>query len=211
MRRPWRQASLHSCYWRQHLSHWLALQIQQTPTRIIVLLPSTDDSKTTSTNHHQHHPLPGQPAHSRGPQHSLRPTSFAGNVRGYQQHPLAPDFPADAIQTQRFHSHILQLIPKGFKISPLPNKISCFLIQALQTIESSWIQSKRRPTRKRTASGADGPPSALQPDFELTISLLSYTTTNESLSSSPFSPSTAWLAGVKKEPFLASVHAPWFC
>jgi hypothetical protein len=74
MRQTWRQASLHSCPWRQHLSHRLALQIQQALTRIIVLSPGKDDSMATADrNHHRQHPLPGQPEYSRGPQHSLRP------------------------------------------------------------------------------------------------------------------------------------------
>jgi hypothetical protein len=89
--------------------------------------------------------------------------SFAGDVHGYQ-HPLAPDFPTNAILTQRFHSHKPQLIPKGFQISPLPNKGCRFLMQALQTIKSSWIQSKRKSTRKRTTSGANGRPSVLKPN-----------------------------------------------
>jgi hypothetical protein len=44
------------------------------------------------------------------------------------------------------------LIPKGFEISPLPSEISYFLIQAMQTIQLTWIQSKRNPM------SADGPP-----------------------------------------------------
>jgi hypothetical protein len=131
--------------------------------------------------------------HIKGDQNTVSDLlSFTGDGPG-PQHPLAPDFPTDATLTQRFHSHIPQLIPEGFQISPLPNEISCFLIRALQTIESSLIQNKRKPTRKRTASGADGPPSAPRPNSPMTLSLLSYMTTNESLSFGPFSPSTEWL------------------
>jgi hypothetical protein len=135
--------------------------------------------------------------------------SFAGNVRGYP-HPLAPDFPTDAILTRRFHSHTPQLIPADFAISPLPSEISSFLILALQTIELSWIQNKRKHTKNETESGAAGSPSAPPPESSLTLSSLNYSTKKESLSSDPFSPSTAWLNGVKQEPFLASVRAPWF-
>jgi hypothetical protein len=135
--------------------------------------------------------------------------SFAGVARGYP-HPLAPDCPTDAELTQRFHSHVPQLIPKDFEISPLPSAISSFLIQALQTLESSLIQSKRRPTRKRTASGAAGSPSAPAPASTITLSSLNYSPTRARSSSDLFSPSTDWLNGVKQEPFLASVRAPWF-
>ena len=135
--------------------------------------------------------------------------SFTSDDRGYP-HPLAPDSPPEDIRTQRFHSHIPQLIPEAFEISPLPSEISSFLIQALQTIESSWIRSKRKPTRKRTVSGDDGTPSAPPQDSSITLSSLSYEASNASSSYGLFSPSTEWLTGVKLEPFLASVHAPGF-
>jgi hypothetical protein len=135
--------------------------------------------------------------------------SFASDDRGYP-HPLAPDSPPDDILTQRFHSHIPQSIPEGFKISPLPNEISSFLIQALQTIDSSLIRSKRKPTRKRIVSSDDGPTSVPPQDSTITHSSLSYEATNASSSFGPFSPSTEWLTGAKMEPFLASVRAPWF-
>jgi hypothetical protein len=102
------------------------------------------------------------------------------------------------------------LIPEAFEISPLPSEISSFLIRALQTIKSSWIQSKRKPTRKRTMPGDDGPPSVPPQDSSITLSSLSYKASNASSSSDLFSPSTEWLTGVRMEPFLASVRAPWF-
>jgi hypothetical protein len=148
--------------------------------------------------------------HIQGDQNTVSDLlSFASDARGYP-HPLAPDSPPDDILTQRFHSHIPQLIPKGFKISPLPSEISSFLIQALQTIESSWIRNKRKPMRRKTVSGDDGLPSAQPPDSSITLSSLSYEASNENLSFGHFSPSTEWLTGVKLEPFLASVRAPWF-
>ena len=148
--------------------------------------------------------------HIRGEQNTVSDLlSFAGNVRG-TPHPLAPDFPSDRVLTQRFHSHIPQLIPEGFDISPLPSEISSFLIQALRTIESSWIRSKRNPTRPATESGAAGSPSAPRRASTLTRSSLSYDTEKTSSLSAPFSPSTEWLAGVRQAPFLASIRAPWF-
>jgi hypothetical protein len=97
--------------------------------------------------------------HIQGDQNTVSDLlSFDGNDRGYR-HPLASNSPPDDILTRRFHSHIPQMIPEAFKISPLPSEISSFLIRALQTIGSSWIRSKRKPTRKRTVPGDDGPPS----------------------------------------------------
>jgi hypothetical protein len=99
-----------------------------------------------------------------------------------------------------------QLIPEGFDISPLPNEISSFLIQALQMIESSWTPNKKNPMKSRTGSGADGSPSAPNPASSLTLSSLSYSTEKQSLSCDPFFPCTEWLTGAKQEPFLASVR-----
>jgi hypothetical protein len=135
--------------------------------------------------------------------------SFAGTARGYA-HPLAPDWPSDSVLTQRFHSLIPQLIPQDFEISPLPSEISSFVILALQTIESSLIQNKRRHTRSETESGADGSRSVPKQGSTLTLSSLNYSTEKPNSSSEPFSPSTEWLNGVRQAPFLASVRAPWF-
>jgi hypothetical protein len=135
--------------------------------------------------------------------------SFEGTARGYA-HPLAPDFPSDSILTERFHSCIPQLIPEDFAISPLPSEILSFLTLALQTIESSLIQSKKSPTKNETECGAGGSPSAQRPASTLTPSSLSYSTEKPSSSSGPFCPSTEWLNGAQQGPFLASVRAPWF-
>jgi hypothetical protein len=148
--------------------------------------------------------------HIKGEQNTVSDLlSYAGTARGYP-HPLAPDFPCDTVLTQRFHSHIPQLIPKDFVISPLPSEISSFVIRALRTIESSLIQNKKSPTRPKTASGVDGSPSATERDSRLTPSSLSYSTEKTSSSPDLFSPSIVWLNGVKQAPFLASVRAQWF-
>jgi hypothetical protein len=148
--------------------------------------------------------------HIKGKQNTVSNLlSFAGSVRGCS-HPLAPDFPSDNVLTQRFHSHTPQLIPEGFDISPLPNKISSFLIRALQMIKSSWTPNKKNPTKSKTGSGPDGSPSAPKPASSLSLSSLSYNTEKQSLSCDRFSPCTEWLAGVKQKPFLASVRVPWF-
>jgi hypothetical protein len=80
--------------------------------------------------------------------------SFAGETRG-DPPPLAPDYPSDFVLTERFHSSLQQLVPAGFNISPLPNEISCFVIQVLQTLELSLTPNKNPPTRTKTESGVD--------------------------------------------------------
>jgi hypothetical protein len=135
--------------------------------------------------------------------------SFAGDTRG-EAHPLAPDYPSDQVLTKRFHSCIPQLIPANFNISPLPSEISCFVIQVLQTLESSLTPSKSQPTRRKTESGDAGSRSAPRPASTLTLSSLNYCSLKPSLSCAPFCPSTEWLTGAQQEPFLASVRGPWF-
>jgi hypothetical protein len=112
----------------------LAVQIQQASPRIAIKLARLVIDST--------HCLASQ--HIKGEQSTVFDLlSYAGDVRGYS-HPLAPDIPSDSVLTQRFHLHIPQLIPEGFDISPLPSKISSFVIQALQTIELSWIQNRKK-------------------------------------------------------------------
>jgi hypothetical protein len=148
--------------------------------------------------------------HIQGEQNTVSDLlSFAGNVRGYP-HPLAPDFPSDSVLTQRFHSHLHQLIPEHFVISPLPSEISSFVILALQTTESSLIQNKKKRTKNETEFGAAGSHSARKPALTLTPSSLSYSTEKPNSSPERFSPSTEWLSGAQQEPFLANVRAPWF-
>jgi hypothetical protein len=148
--------------------------------------------------------------HLKGSQNTVSDLlSFAGDVRG-EPHPLASDFPSDQLLTERFHSCIPQLIPQDFNISPLPNEISCFIILALQTLELSMTRNKSQPTRTRTGPGAAGRPSAPRPESTLTLSSLTYGNARPSLFCVPFSPSTAWLDGVRQEPFLANVRSPWF-
>jgi hypothetical protein len=155
------------------------------------------------------HCLAGQ--HIKGDQNTVSDLlSYAGAVRGYA-HPLAPDFPSDSVLTARFHQHIPHFIPDGFAISPLPSEISSFVILALQTIESSWIRNRKKPTKNATESGDGGSRSAPRPALPLTPSLLGYDNEKPNSSFGPFSPSTEWLHGVLQAPFLASVRAPWFC
>ena len=85
---------------------------------------------------------------------------------------LAPDCPSDLVLTQRFHTCMPQLIPAGFNISPLPNEISCFVIQVLQTLESSLTRSKNQPTKRKTESGGAESRSAPKLASTLTLSSL---------------------------------------
>jgi hypothetical protein len=135
--------------------------------------------------------------------------SFAGATRR-DPHPLAPDCSSDLVLTKRSHSCTPQLVPAGFDIWPLPSEISCFIIQALQTLESCLTQSKNQSTRRKTESGANGLHSAPRQVSALTLSSLDCSSLKLSSSCAHFSPSTEWQIGVQQEPFLASARAPWF-
>jgi hypothetical protein len=67
--------------------------------------------------------------------------SFTTQTRDAKQNPVAFDDPADDILTDRFHSSFPQLVPRRFKISPLPEEILSFVEQVLRTTESSMTRS----------------------------------------------------------------------
>jgi hypothetical protein len=92
MRRTWRRTGLHPGSRRQHVSHWLALQIQQAGARLVILPTGSNDREklahliTDST-----HCLASQ--HIQGDQNTVSDfLSFDGDNRGYR-HPLAFDSP----------------------------------------------------------------------------------------------------------------------
>jgi hypothetical protein len=61
-----------------------------------------------------------------------------GDVRG-SKHLLAFDDPTDKELSQCCRSHLPQVIPPAFKISPLPNAVLSWITLALRTVKSSWI------------------------------------------------------------------------
>jgi hypothetical protein len=113
--------------------------------------------------------------------------SWSGDVRG-APHPLALDDPSDAELTLRFHSHLSQLIPATFEISPLPSEILSWITLALQTIELSWNQNKKWDMRLATEFGDDGSTTVLSPGRLTTRTSLHYPTAP---STSSFAPSSA--------------------
>mmetsp|Transcript_38184 Transcript_38184/g.43581 ORF Transcript_38184/g.43581 Transcript_38184/m.43581 type:complete len:95 (-) Transcript_38184:425-709(-) len=58
--------------------------------------------------------------------------------------PLAYDNPPNCTFTQHLHSHLSQLIPQNFNITPLSSNIMSFALRALQMIELSVTHNKRR-------------------------------------------------------------------
>jgi hypothetical protein len=82
--------------------------------------------------------------------------SYSGECRGHR-HALAYDEPSDSELTHRSHSHLPQLIPSGFEFRPLPSKILSWVVSVLRTFESSWIRSKKPPTKREINTGDVGP------------------------------------------------------
>ena len=85
--------------------------------------------------------------------------SFQGTDRlsewNGKSHPLAPDPPSNTELNQRFRKFLPQLIPPDFDILPLPKETACFVTDAMQIAESSWMLSKKVQMRTQTASGGD--------------------------------------------------------
>ena len=71
-------------------------------------------------------------------------------------HPLAFDKPDDETLTQRFHSHLPQLIPRSFVISDLPPEILSWATRVLRMYESSLIRVKSNHTSPTTGRGGAG-------------------------------------------------------
>ena len=93
----------------------------------------------------------------------------------------------------------------------LSSEISSFVILALQTLESSLTPpSRSQPMRTKTGSGAAGLCSLPKLASTLTLTSLNYSTRKPSSSCAHSCPSTEWLTGAKREPFLASVRALWY-
>ena len=138
-------------------------------------------------------------------QGSDRKSEFNGTV-----HPLSSCEILDEELTTRFHRHLPQLIPQDFKISPLPNEVESFVIQAMQIAESSWIRSKSHLTKESTASGGDGQHSA-KTSWE--TSTLSSMTHQQQKSTSYFEPSSrsiGELNSISKEDFVNGVRNRWY-
>jgi hypothetical protein len=135
--------------------------------------------------------------------------SYIGTSRE-APHPIAPDNPSDPELTQRFHSLLPQLIPANFKISPLPDELLSFAMQALLIAESSWIRAKSPPMRAKTGSGDAGLVSATKPDSKMTPSSLLYPSANANSSFAPSSRCIVELTGLQQADFLASVRDPWW-
>jgi hypothetical protein len=134
--------------------------------------------------------------------------SWSGDVRG-SQHPLAMNQPSDEELTRRFHSHLPQLIPGYFQISPLPSEISSWITLALRTVESSWIRKTSRDTRVGTESGAAGDPTATPPASLTTTSSLSCPTKPSTSSFAPSSASIEQLNGLSQDDWKEDIRSHW--
>jgi hypothetical protein len=102
--------------------------------------------------------------------------SFAGGITraGGKRHPVAFDDPPDDIITQRFHLCCSEQMPKNFRMSPLPNKISSWVLSVLQIAASSLTVASKEATSPKTGPGDGGSVSAPKPDGALTLSSLNY-------------------------------------
>jgi hypothetical protein len=134
--------------------------------------------------------------------------SWSGDVRG-TPHPLAMDHPSDDELTLRFHSHLPQLIPESFQISPLPNEILSWITLALQTVESSWTRRMSKGTKQATESGGVGDPIVSTPECLTTASSLSYPKRQSTSSFAPSSASIEQLNGASQEDWTEDIRSHW--
>jgi hypothetical protein len=134
--------------------------------------------------------------------------SYTGSARG-KPHPLAADNPSNAELTQRFHASLSSQIPPNFDISPLPNEILCWVMQVLQTVESSLMQSKKQDIRPLTVSGAAGYTSATAAVSTITPSSLTFPQGTRNSSSAHSSSYIASPPGIPTVDLPAGVANRW--
>ena len=84
---------------------------------------------------------------------------------------LNKDCPPNNVLTERIHVIHPQVVPKGFKISPLPKDILSFVFAAMLTLEESWIPNKKSPAPVLTEFGDGGGSSSQVKDSRIRSSL----------------------------------------
>jgi hypothetical protein len=117
--------------------------------------------------------------------------------------------PSDDELTHRFHSHLPQLIPRAFKISPLPSNVLYWIMLALRTVESSWTRNRKRATRQETEFGSTGKPTSSSPRSPITPSSLLYRMMPSTSSFVPSLASTAQLSGVSQAEWMDDIRNHW--
>jgi hypothetical protein len=138
--------------------------------------------------------------------------SFAGGITraGGKRHPVAFDDPPDDILTQRFHLCYSEQMPETFRMSPLPNEISSWVLSVLQIAASSLTVASKEATSPKTGPGDGGSVSAPKPDGALTLSSLNYPQSDRNFMSDPSSPAFAQHNGRKEaERLKESVRSQW--
>jgi hypothetical protein len=135
--------------------------------------------------------------------------SFAGHHRDHDKpHPFAADEPPNDILTQRFHTYCPQLIPRTFSISPLPSEVSSFVEQVVQTMELSFMESRKLQMPEKTDPQSGGNNSAPQLALS-TIGSMTYPHQNKNWSPNPSSITTAGLNLISQDALLADVRTRW--
>jgi hypothetical protein len=114
--------------------------------------------------------------------------SYTNSAHG-KPHPLAVDNPSNQELTQCFHTSLSLQIPFNFDISPHPKEILSWVMQVLQTLESSLMQSKKPDTKQPIVSGAGGSTSASV--VASTITLSSLTFPNQKITPPPILPTAS--------------------
>ena len=134
--------------------------------------------------------------------------SFEGSDRG-KDHPIAFDKPANDELTSRFLTHYPSQIPANFAISQLPTEILSWSMQVLQVAESYLTADRRAATKPTTVPGGGGKDIVDTWVTQLTLTSLSYPTTNGTFSSGPSSTSTDKQHGTQMADLRELVASQW--
>jgi hypothetical protein len=128
---------------------------------------------------------------------------FQGKDRE-EPHPLTEDCPSNKELTRRVLANYSQMVPRNFKISQLPDKISSFVELVMQTMELSFMGHRKNLAGNEKGPSVGGDFSARK--WELTtISLMTYPSVSRSLSAGPSSKSFDGTTLTQQEALLADV------
>jgi hypothetical protein len=107
--------------------------------------------------------------------------SYTGSTRGHD-HQLAAREPSDKVLTHRFHIFLPSHIPHSFVISLFRSEVLSWVMQVLQTPESSLTPDRKMPTKSMTAFDDNGSHSVPKEGSPITPTSMTCVTMTKSFS-----------------------------
>ena len=117
--------------------------------------------------------------------------------------------PPNDVVTHCIVSQFPQLVPQGFKIYQLPNKVLSFAQEAVGMLESSFIRAQKDETKRTTESGSDGAGFVNTTSTTKTPALTEYPETSNDSSFGPSLKFTESPDLINQEKLLDCIGSQW--